>query len=81
MLILLGRVIGAFLLCVFIGLVLERVGVTPHAIFHDTWRTIDLVFNKFGTLVGWSLPYAMLGGIIVIPLLLLAHFRHPRRRP
>ena len=78
--ILVGRAIGLFLLCVFVGLVLERFGVTTQAIFHDSWRTLGSVLHRLGDLFTWSLPYAALGGIIVIPLMLLNRFRHPRRR-
>ncbi len=77
---LVGRAIGLFVLCALVGLFLESLGITAHGILSDTWHTIGLLFRRIGDLVAWSLPYALLGAIIVLPLLLLSLIERRRRR-
>jgi Na+/H+-dicarboxylate symporter len=77
---LVGRAIGVFVLCVLVGMFLESIGITAHGILTDTWRTIGALFHKIGDLVAWSLPYALLGAIIVVPLVLLSLVGRLRRR-
>jgi Na+/H+-dicarboxylate symporter len=79
--ILLGRAIGLFVLCVLVGLFLESIGITAHGILTDTWNTLGALFHKLRDIVAWSLPYALLGAIIVVPLALLSLVEHRRRRP
>ena len=79
--ILLGRVIGLFVLCVLVGLFLESIGITAHGILTDTWHTFGALFHKVSDIVGWSLPYALLGAVIVVPLALLSLVEHRRRGP
>jgi Na+/H+-dicarboxylate symporter len=79
--ILLGRAIGLFVLCVLVGLFLESIGITAHGILTDTWNTFGALFHKLRDIVVWSLPYALVGAIIVIPLALLSLIAHRRRRP
>jgi len=79
--IILGRLIGLFALCVLVGMFLESVGITARGIMTDTWHTLGLLWRKSRDFALWSLPYAMLGGIIVVPLALLSlldrfHRRH-----
>ena len=76
----LGRAIGLFVLCVLVGMFLESIGITAHGILTDTWRTLGALFHKLGDLAIWSLPYALLGAIIVIPLALLSLIERRRRR-
>jgi ABC-type Fe3+ transport system permease subunit len=76
----LGRAIGLFVLCVLVGMFLESIGITAHGIMTDTWRTLGALFHKLGDLATWSLPYALLGAIIVIPLALLSLIERRRRR-
>jgi len=78
--IILGRLIGLFALCVLVGMFLESIGITARGLMTDTWHTLDLLWRKSRDLVTWSLPYALLGGIIVIPLALLSLIDHFRRR-
>ncbi len=77
---LVGRAIGLFVLCVLVGVFLESIGVTAHGILYDTWHTIGALFRKIGDLVAWSLPYAVLGAIVVVPLMLLSLVERRRRR-
>jgi hypothetical protein len=79
--ILVGRIIGLFVLCVLVGLFLESIGITAHGILTDTWATFGALFRKVRDVVDWSLPYALLGAIIVVPLALLSLVEHRRRRP
>ena len=74
-----GRAVGLFVLCVLVGLFLESIGITAHGILTDTWRTVGGLFRKVGDLVAWSLPYALLGAIVVVPLLLLSLVERRRR--
>jgi hypothetical protein len=78
--IILGRLIGLFALCVLVGMFLESIGITARGIMTDTWHTLDLLWQKSRNLVEWSLPYAMLGAIIVVPLALLSLIGRLRRR-
>ena len=75
-----GRAIGLFVLCILVGLFFESIGITAHGILTDTWHTIGALFRKLGDLVAWSLPYALLGAIVVVPLMLLGLVARRRRR-
>ena len=75
-----GRAIGLFVLCVLVGLFLESIGISARGILTDTWHTIGSVFEKIGILITWSVPYALLGAIVVIPLMLLSLVERRRRR-
>ncbi|HEV8680741.1 MAG TPA: hypothetical protein VGQ90_15300 [Stellaceae bacterium] len=77
---LVGRAIGLFVLCVLVGLFLDRIGITVHGIFYDTWHTLAALYQKTRDLVVWSLPYALLGAIIVVPLTVLSLLGRWRRR-
>jgi hypothetical protein len=77
--ILLGRAIGLFVLCVLVGMFLESIGITARGILTDTWHTLDVLWQKSRDLVAWCLPYALLGAIIVVPLALLSLVEHRRR--
>jgi len=74
-----GRAIGLFVLCVLVGLFLESIGITAHGVLYDTWQTIGSLFRRIGNLVAWSLPYALLGAIVVVPLMLLGLVERRRR--
>ena len=76
----LGRAIGLFVLCILVGLFLESIGITAQGLLTDTWHTLDMLWQKLRDLVVWSLPYALLGAIIVVPLALLSLVDRLRRR-
>jgi hypothetical protein len=67
-------------LCILVGLFLESIGITARGLLTDTWHTLGELFHKLRDLVEWSLPYALLGAIIVIPLALLSLVDRLRRR-
>jgi uncharacterized membrane protein YbjE (DUF340 family) len=76
-----GRIIGAIVLCFLVGLFLSRLGITARGIITDTGATILSVFTLLGDLVGWAVPYVLLGAVIVVPLALLSLLhRYTRRR-
>jgi hypothetical protein len=76
-----GRIIGVIVLCFLAGLFLSRLGITARGIITDTWATILSVFTLLGGLVGWAVPYVLLGAVIVVPLALLSLLhRYTRRR-
>jgi Na+/H+-dicarboxylate symporter len=77
---LVGRLVGLFVLCVLVGLFLESIGITARGFLTDTWHTLGSLFHKTRDLVAWSLPYALLGAIIVVPLALLSLLGRLRRR-
>ncbi len=67
----LGQLIGLLVLCLLVGLLLTRLGIAPHGILTDTWRTILAVLHLVGGLVWWAVPYTLLGAVVVVPLFLL----------
>ena len=77
---LVGRAIGLFVLCVLVGLFLERIGITVHGLVFDTWQTLLALYHKVANLIVWSLPYALLGAIIVVPLTVLSLVGRSRHR-
>ena len=77
---LVGRLIGLFVLCVLVGLFLERIGITANGLIFNTWHTLASLYRKIADLILWSLPYALLGAIIVVPLAALSLIGRWRRR-
>jgi hypothetical protein len=77
---LVGRAIGLFVLCVLVGLFLETIGISARGILYDTWHTVGAVFRRLGDLLDWAIPYALLGAVIVVPLMLLGMLEKRRRR-
>jgi hypothetical protein len=73
-----GRAIGLFVLCVLVGLLLDRLGVSAHGIIHDTWRTVGGVIRKLSDIMNWALPYALLGAVIVVPIMVMRYIGHRR---
>ena len=72
---------AVFVLCVSVGVALEKAGLPAHGTLHDVWRTVAGWSRHLDRWFAWAMPYAMLGGLVVAPLLLLALFdRHRRRR-
>jgi hypothetical protein len=65
------QLIGLLVLCLLVGLLLTRLGIAPHGILTDTWRTVLAVFHLVGGLVWWAVPYTLLGAVLVVPLFLL----------
>ncbi len=76
-----GRVIGALVLCLLVGLLLTHLGIAARGILTDTWHTILAVGRLVGALLEWAVPYTLLGAVVVVPLLLIALvFRRGGRR-
>ena len=71
---------GFFVLCVSVGVALEKVGLPAHGTLHDVWRTIVGMSHQVDRWIAWSIPYALLGGLVCGPLLLLALFDRRRRQ-
>ena len=71
------------MLCVAVGVALEKAGLPAHGTVHDVWLSVTHTFRHAGRWFAWAMPYATLGGLVVAPLLLLALFdrRRRRRRP
>jgi hypothetical protein len=74
-----GRLIGVLVLCFLAGLFLSRLGIT-RGILTDTWATILSVFTLLGDLVGWAIPYVLLGAVVVVPLVVLSLVHRYTRR-
>jgi hypothetical protein len=66
-----GRAIGAVLLCLLVGLLLTHLGIAARGIVNDTWHTILSVGRLVGDLIVWAVPYTLLGAVVVVPLLLI----------
>jgi hypothetical protein len=75
-----GRIIGVLVLCFLAGLFLSRLGITARGIITDTWATILSVFALLGDLVGWAIPYVLLGAVVVVPLIVLSLLHRYTRR-
>jgi hypothetical protein len=75
-----GRIIGVLVLCFLAGLFLSRLGITARGIITDTWATILSVFALLGDLVGWAIPYVLLGAVVVVPLVVLSLLHRYTRR-
>jgi hypothetical protein len=75
-----GRLIGVLVLCFLAGLFLSRLGITARGILTDTWATILSVFALLGDLVGWAIPYVLLGAVVVVPLVVLSLLHRYTRR-
>ena len=68
---LIGRAIGVLVLCLLVGLLLTHLGIAARGILTDTWHTILSVGRLVGDLIQWTLPYTLLGAVVVVPLLLI----------
>jgi hypothetical protein len=66
-----GRAIGALLLCLLVGLLLTHLGIAARGILTDTWHTILAVGRLVGNMIEWAVPYTLLGAVVVVPLLLI----------
>jgi hypothetical protein len=66
-----GRAVGALVLCLLVGLLLTHLGISARGILTDTWRTILSVGRLLGDLIEWGVPYTLLGAVVVVPLLLI----------
>ncbi len=66
-----GRVIGVLVLCWLVGLFLTHLGIAARGILTDTWHTVLSVGRLIGDLIEWSVPYTLLGAVVVVPLLLI----------
>ena len=76
-----GRVIGALVLCLLVGLLLTHLGISARGILTDTWHTILAVGRLVRDLIEWAVPYTLLGAVVVVPLLLLGFlFRRGGRK-
>ena len=66
-----GRAIGALVLCLLVGLLLTHFGIAARSILTDTWHTVLAVGRLVGDLIVWAVPYTLLGAVVVVPLLLI----------
>ena len=66
-----GRAIGALVLCLLVGLLLTHFGIAARSILTDTWHTILAVGRLVGNMIEWAVPYTLLGAVVVVPLLLI----------
>src|SRR5262249_51757637 len=63
-----GRAIGALVLCLLVGLLLTHLGIAARGILTDTWHTILAVGRLVGDVIQWAVPYTLLGAVVVVPL-------------
>jgi hypothetical protein len=76
-----GRAIGAVVLCLLVGLLLTHFGIAARGILTDTWHTILSVGRLVGDVIQWAVPYTLLGAVVVVPLLLIGFvFRRGGRK-
>ena len=76
-----GRAIGALVLCLLVGLLLTHFGIAARSVLTDTWHTILAVGRLVGNLIEWAVPFTLLGAVVVVPLLLLGFlFRRGGRK-
>ncbi len=65
------RLLALFLLCLFVGLLLDSFGISALGILHNTGPTILLVGRLAGRMIEWAVPYMLLGAVVVLPLALI----------
>jgi hypothetical protein len=71
-----GAVLKIVLWSLVAGLVLSLFDLTPQAILAKLGSTAEAAFDLAVSAVEWSVPYVLLGALIVVPIwLLLAGWR------
>lgn len=77
---LIGTVLRLFLLCVVVGVVMTFFGITPRSLFADTIGTLRDAYALAERIIHWSVPYALLGASVVVPIVLVVLFLRLIRR-
>ena len=60
-----------FLICVLVGIVMAFFGLTPRGIILDAIGSLDHAYALVVHFARWSVPYAVLGGSVVLPIVAL----------
>jgi Na+/H+-dicarboxylate symporter len=63
-----GTVIRILLICLLVGLVMAFFGLTPEHIIDDTIATARHAWALVVNFVLWAVPYVLLGGSVVLPV-------------
>ena len=51
-----------------VGLALSIVDITPEELLNDLGGWVQRVFSVFVRMLQWSVPYMLMGAVIVVPL-------------
>jgi hypothetical protein len=63
-----GTVLRILLICLLVGLLMAFFGITPAHIIDDTVATAQRAWGLVVHLVLWAVPYILLGGSVVLPI-------------
>jgi hypothetical protein len=75
-----GRILGLLLLCFVVGVVLAFLGTTPATLFSDLTGALLHAWGIVVDLLGWALPYIILGAMVVLPLAVVSWLIRLARR-
>jgi hypothetical protein len=63
-----ATVLKLFLLSVLVGWIISVLDLSIQGFFSHLARAFETVYGWVGWLVGWTLPYATVGAVVVVPL-------------
>jgi Na+/H+-dicarboxylate symporter len=63
-----GTVLRILLICLLVGLLMAFFGITPAHIIDDTIATAERAWGLVVHFVLWAVPYILLGGSVVLPI-------------
>jgi hypothetical protein len=70
----LGWIVKTLVLCFIVGFLISFFEINPARILTDGWETVQDVYELLAAIVGWALPYILIGAVVVVPLSLLSLF-------
>ena len=69
------------LACLLVGLVLNVLGVSPQELLGRLGGTVFGIFETVVRLITWTVPYILIGAVVVVPIwLILLVWRKVRGR-
>lgn len=75
-----GTVLRILLICLLVGLLMAFFGITPAHIIDDTVATAERAWALVVHFVLWAVPYILLGGSVVLPIIAIVFILRLVRR-
>ena len=66
-----ATVVKLVLASLVIGLVLSVLDVDPEALLENIGGTVQKIFEVLVSLIEWTIPYILLGAVVVVPIWLI----------
>ena len=63
-----GVILRVFLLCLVVGMALTFAGITPEDLLLSLGSTVQRIFNALVSMVRWTVPYVLVGAVVVVPV-------------